>query len=250
MILYFSATGNSEYVAQKIGNEIEDETLNLLQKFQTNDRSEIHSKKPWIIVSPTYAWRIPRILQKWFLNTKLTGNRNIYFIMTCGGSIGNANAYIQKLCAAKAFNLLGCIPIVMPDNYLVLFRPPTKEQALKIIKDAEESIHNTALLIKNEQPYPQSTISFTDKLNSGIVNDLFYPFFVHDKRFYSTNDCISCGICKKVCPMNNISLPNGKPVWNKHCTHCMACICRCPKKAIEYGKRSKGLERYTFPINL
>lgn len=250
MILYFSATGNSEYVAQKIRNEIEDETLNLLQKFQTNDCSEIHSEKPWIIVSPTYAWRIPRILQKWFLNTQLTGNRNIYFIMTCGGSIGNANAYIQKLCTAKGLKLLGCIPIVMPDNYLVLFKPPTKEQAVKIIKNAEEPIYNTALLIKNEQPYPQPTISFTDKLNSGIVNDLFYPFFVHDKKFYSTNDCISCGICKKICPMNNISLPNGKPVWNKHCTHCMACICHCPKKAIEYGKRSKGLERYTFPKNL
>ena len=25
----------------------------------------------------------------------------------------------------------------------------------------------------------------------------------------------------------------------------MACICRCPKKAIEYGKHSRGLARYT-----
>ena len=27
----------------------------------------------------------------------------------------------------------------------------------------------------------------------------------------------------------------------------MACICRCPKAAIEYGKHSRGLPRYTFP---
>ena len=36
------------------------------------------------------------------------------------------------------------------------------------------------------------------------------------------------------CPLNNIRLENGKPVWGKHCTHCMACICDCPKEAIEY----------------
>ena len=29
-------------------------------------------------------------------------------------------------------------------------------------------------------------------------------------------------------------------------THCMACICYCPKEAIEYGKKSKGKPRYHF----
>lgn len=52
-------------------------------------------------------------------------------------------------------------------------------------------------------------------------------------------------MCKK-CPLNNIKLINGKPVWNKNCTHCMACICYCPVKAIEYGKKSKNKPRYYF----
>ena len=46
--------------------------------------------------------------------------------------------------------------------------------------------------------------------------------------------------------MNNIRLENGKPVWGKNCTHCMACICYCPKEAIEYGKKSKGKPRHHF----
>ena len=36
------------------------------------------------------------------------------------------------------------------------------------------------------------------------------------------------------------------PVWKTNCTHCMACICRCPKEAIEYGRHSVGLPRYVF----
>lgn len=46
--------------------------------------------------------------------------------------------------------------------------------------------------------------------------------------------------------MNNIHLENGKPLWGKNCTHCMACICYCPKEAIEYGKKSRGKPRYHF----
>ena len=49
-----------------------------------------------------------------------------------------------------------------------------------------------------------------------------------------------------ICPLNNIHLENSKPVWGKNCTHCMACICYCPKEAIEYGRKSKGKPRYHF----
>ena len=41
-------------------------------------------------------------------------------------------------------------------------------------------------------------------------------------------------------------MKNKKPVWEKHCTHCMACICYCPAEAIEYGRKSVGKPRYCF----
>ncbi len=65
MILYFSGTGNSAYAAKRIGAQLNDETLNLFEKIRTSDFSELRSSRPWIIAAPTYAWRIPRIVQKW-----------------------------------------------------------------------------------------------------------------------------------------------------------------------------------------
>ena len=65
-----------------------------------------------------------------------------------------------------------------------------------------------------------------------------------DMPLYDLNACIGCGKCVELCPLNNIRLENGKPVWGKNCTHCMACICYCPKEAIEYGEKSKGKPRY------
>ena len=244
MILYFSGTGNSEYTARRIGKEIDDEVINLFDKIRTIDYSDMKSDRPWVIVVPTYAWRIPHIVSDWLEKTNFSGNKGIYFVMTCGGSIGNAGKYLETLCTEKNMNYCGCAEIVMPENYIALFSTPTEDQALQIIERAESVIDNTALHIKNGDKLPKRDISFGDKMNSGIINALFYPVFVNAKKFYATENCVSCGKCVNVCPLKNIRIENGKPKWGDHCTHCMACICKCPKEAIEYGKHSKGLPRY------
>ena len=58
--------------------------------------------------------------------------------------------------------------------------------------------------------------------------------------------CVSCGKCVELCPLNNITLIDGKPVWGNHCTHCMACLHRCPTEAIEYKKKTQSKPRYFF----
>ena len=141
---------------------------------------------------------------------------------------------------------MGCSSITMPENYIALFSTPTKDEADKIIAAAEAVIDRTAEVIAEGSGFHKGSISFMDRMNSGIVNELFYPVFVHAKKFYVTDACISCGKCETVCPMQNITIKSGKPAWGDECTHCMACICRCPKEAIEYGTHSKGLPRYLF----
>lgn len=246
MILYFSGTGNSEYVAKRIGHEIGDDVINLFEKIRSRDFSEIHSDSAWVVVAPTYAWRIPRIVQEWLERTDLVGNKDLYFVMTCGENIGNAGAYLQKLCAAKKLHYMGCMAIAMPENYIALFPTPTLEEASEIIRQAESAIGETAGIIKSGRALPQTARTCQDKLYSGMINAIFYPVFVHAKKFYATDACISCAKCVNVCPLNNIRLEKGKPVWGENCTHCMACICRCPSEAIEYGEHSKGLTRYAF----
>lgn len=54
MILYFSATGNTEFVAKELAGLTGDECLNLLTRIQNEDFSEIHSEKPFVICAPIY----------------------------------------------------------------------------------------------------------------------------------------------------------------------------------------------------
>lgn len=131
----------------------------------------------------------------------------------------------------------------MPENYIALFKTPNKNESLEIIEQAQQPILNTIEYIRGNLSFPEPEITLKDKLNSSFINTIF----VHSKKFHVTNACISCGKCENICPLGNIKLLNGKPNWGEHCTYCMACICRCPKEAIEYGKHSKDMARYTCP---
>lgn len=250
MIIYFSATGNSRYTALKIAEITGDETLDLFSKIKNKDFSTLSSEKPWVLVCPTYAWQIPHIIRDWLLQTTLNGSKKFYTVMTCGDSNGTAGKYVEKFCTSKGLEYCGCAKIVMPDNYLVMFNSPDEEKAKKIIADAQKSIENAAEIIKSEKSFATPNYTITDRINSGAVNLAFYSMAVKAKPFHTTDKCISCGLCEKVCPLGNIKLKNGKPTWGNNCTHCMACICQCPKEAIEYGKKTSGKVRYKFPQSI
>lgn len=244
MILYFSGTGNSAYAAQRIGAAIGDTVVDLFEKIKGSDYSQLHSDSPWVIVTPTYAWRIPRIVQNWLEHTHLAGSRDIYFVMTCGDSFGNAGKYLQTLCKVKDLHYMGCMEVIMPENYIAMYSAPQQAEALGIIRKTDSVIDRAAELIKGKKEFPEPVITLRGKIRSSLENTAFYPIFVHAKQFYSTDACISCGTCVGVCPLSNVKLEAGRPVWGNQCTHCMACICHCPSEAIEYGKHSKGEPRY------
>lgn len=247
MILYFSGTGNSEYVAKRLAKATDDLCINLFEKLKNKDYREINSNRPFVIVAPTYGWRIPRLLSNWLIKTNLTGSKDIYFVMTCGGEIGNAAKYLIKLCEELKLNFKGCTEIVMPENYIAMFGAPEKEEAIEIIEKSEPAIDETADRIAKGERLNSKKVGIVDKLKSSIVNDMYYPVCLHAKKFTVDNKCISCGKCEKGCVLNNIKIVNGRPVWGDNCTHCMACICRCPAGAIEYGTKSIGQPRYTCP---
>lgn len=48
-------------------------------------------------------------------------------------------------------NYKGCMPIIMPENYIALFKTPNKNEAIEIIAQAEQAISNTVQYIKNNQ---------------------------------------------------------------------------------------------------
>ena len=246
MIFCFSGTGNSRYIAKRLSEALGDTVTDLNAKIRAHDHTPVETGKDAIFVTPTYAWRIPRVVSEWLAETELTGAERIRFVMDCGSEIGNAAEYNRRLAERKHLLYMGTAQIIMPENYIAMFGAPDNEEARSIVKKAEPSIDAAAACIRAGESFPAPRCSLYDRFMSAAVNPIFYPFFVKANAFRVSDACVACGRCAESCPMNNIRLADGKPVWGKECTHCMACICYCPAGAIEYGKKSLGQPRYRF----
>lgn len=236
-IFCFSGTGNSRYIARKLAEALQDSMVDLNRKIKTQDVEAVQAGRDVILVAPTYAWRIPRVVSEWLSKVELRGAERIWFVMNCGGEIGNAAKYNRQLAEEQ---------IVMPENYIAMFNAPGDEEAKEIVQKAEPDIAEAIACIEAGQCFPALRNNLYDRFMSAAVNPIFYPIFVKANAFQVSAVCTGCGGCVKRCPMNNIELKNGKPVWGRSCTHCMACICYCPTKEIEYGKKSLGKPRYHF----
>ena len=244
MILYFSGTGNSRYAAKIIQSINGDEVVSINNLMKKESKETLKSEKPFVFVCPTYAWRIPKVVEEFIRKTQFTGTKEVYFVLTCGAETGNAVSHVSKICKEKGFNSKGFASVEMPDNYIVMYNTPGKEEVSKVMQSATKRITSLAENINDGKSFDEEKRALGANLKSGIVNHVFYSVFVSAKGFYSTDKCISCGKCEKLCPLNNIQLIDGKPQWGENCTHCMACICGCPKEAIEYKNKTKGRNRY------
>ena len=222
MVLYFTGTGNSRHIAERIAHALNDTLISLNDRIKSGDITPLAVNGRLVLVMPTYAWRIPRIVRDWLDKTELRGSRDIYFVMTCGSEIGNAGSYIEKWCRSKGFVFKGCAEVVMPENYIVMFKAPSPKDEAEIIVRANGTIDSIAADIKSGKSFAKPPVKLADRVSSGIVNRAFYPMFVKAKKFRAGNACIGCGKCAALCPTKNIRIDGGRPVWGDSCTHCMA----------------------------
>lgn len=248
MILCYSGTGNSLCLAKELAGLLGDNVFSINDAIKNNNHPQIDDDT-LIIVTPVYGWRVPRIVGNWLRECKNFKGKRIYFVITCGQDIGDAGSHACKLANGCGMKYMGTVGILMPENYIAMFDCPSEEESVRIVAAAKKKIKDVAGFMVLGKRLPSDKESLVDKLKSGIANDFFYKVCVSSKKFYVKDTCIGCGLCEKICPLNNIKMIEDRPVWDNNCTHCMACICHCKPGAIEYGKSSVGKRRYTCPEN-
>lgn len=249
MILYFSATGNTQFVALRLAERLGDEVLNLLDRIRRGDCSPLHSDKPFVICAPTYVCEMPRFLTDWLRKTPLVGNRDVYFIFTSGGYSGISGVLARSLAHKKGLRCMGCADLIMPRNYLANDHYPELEKAEieRRIRTSAEAVGAIAAAIGRGERLKSRHIWLFEVLITLPFNPVWCRTRQGVSDFHATEKCIGCGKCARLCPLNVIEITDGKPVWRgKSCAHCMSCIQNCPTEAIEYGRITQKKDRYRF----
>ena len=243
MILYFSGTGNSRYIAKNLGEILNDEVISINQYLKSKKNGNFYSEVPYVFVTPTYMSRMPINVEEFIKLSSFKGNKNAYYIFSAGECIGNAYKYCKKLCNENHLIYKGTTSIKMPANYVLMYDVLPKEQAKSEAQKADSEIQKIANHIKNSQQINLNSQMAGHKSFS-VIAPLFNSLMVNAKGFQADSKCIGCGTCEEICPLDNIKIHNNHPTWGTECIHCMACISICPQQAINYGKKTIKRNRY------
>lgn len=252
MIFYFSGTGNSYHAARKMAEGLHDRMVDIASAIQNKHFSyTLKEGEKLGFVFPVYSWAMPEPVEVFIQHLKLQYEKNpyVYAICTCGSSVGKAISFLESALHKKGLPLDSGFSVVMPDNYVVLFPLDSPQNQLKKLYHADEVIQLILRAVKLEKRH-----FFRVKKGKGanvkshVIHPLFRLAATKTEPFYSTENCIGCGLCEKVCTAHCISLQDGIPIWNKpHCNMCLACLHHCPTHAIQYGKSTLKQGRYLHP---
>jgi len=249
-IYYFTGTGNSLKVARDLAQELGN--AEVIPIVKVLDKELNLSTDRIGVVFPCHMMGVPVIAVK-FLKKLKTDNYVFVVVVNGGGMYGTA-IRARNILKKTGTILAAGFGIKMPSNYTPMGGALLKKEQDVLfwrekarVKEIAQIIRDGKLNIFEKGPVLLNIIM------TGIVNRIFTPLipFIAKKSFWADENCRGCDICVRVCPVGNIKLVNGKPVWGNKCTMCFACLHWCLKHAIQFGKKTQNKKRYHNPdINL
>lgn len=241
MIYYFTGTGNSLYVAQKLAGLTGDAICSIAEIIRGKPMPE--SGEVTGIVYPIYAWSPPKMVRD-FVRKYPVQSKYAFSVCTCGENCGKSMKLLEKSMSRK---IDAAYSIVMPNNYMIGFDVDSSYEVKQKLSDAEARIATIAETICGRKSDIYDVAEGANLFISTIMPPLFSAFATSAKPFYAEDGCTGCGKCAAVCPTQNITVVDKKVRWGKDCTACFACINHCPVRAIQRGKGTKTKGRYVNP---
>ena len=259
MIFYFSGCGNSKFVAETIAAGLND-TLVFIPEAARENRYEYELAQGESLgfVFPIYSWAPPKLVLDFVekMTVKVpepvegpTFKPYVYFACTCGDNCGHTEKVFRKAVEEKGWSLSACFSVQMPETYIgmVGFKLDTEKNAQLKIDRADDLLMRNIPRLIDKECFSEMVKGSLPWLKTYLVNPGFNKYATDDSKYYvDLKKCTSCGRCMDVCPVQNIKMPQGEPVWLGHCIMCMACYHQCRSNAIQYGKATVGKGQYYF----
>ena len=246
-IYYFSATGNSLVVAKDLARGLDNAALVPISKALKIPDAAAYERVGFVY--PVYMFGLPLIVADFLKTVKIKPGAYIFSVTTSGGLKGRAHSLAKEILKKRGVDLASGFSVIMPGNYALLYGAFSKGRQEKMF--ARQKIKTQQILdflrqkkrgLMEERPFLLNLLLYKLIYEGGSAQ---IPLSA--KGFWSTEACTKCGLCAKICPVENIQMQNGLPLWLAHCQHCMGCLQWCPVEAIQYKKMTLDKKRYHHP---
>lgn len=225
MVFYFTATGNSLYIAK----ELDIDTISIPQIIN-NENLNFKADKIGI-VCPVYGHEMPKMVKE-FIKIATFKTDYFYIILTYGmlhgGAAELANKYVKSV-GKKADYIK---TIVMVDNFLPNF---DMIEQCAIDKKIPENLAEIKAYISAKKCKIEKADFRNRMIHKGYMAMVKNQDETVWAKFKVEDNCTLCGTCAKVCPVNSINMGEAKAEHTlKNCQACYACVHACPQKSIKF----------------
>ena len=251
IMLYFSGTGNSQYIAELFGQK----TGAACHSIEKNiDFAALIAANETIgFCYPVYASRAPRIMRN-FVAEHLDKLKNKNIIIFCTQMLfsGDGARSFAALFPQNHLQVIYAEHFFMPNNVSNVFILPLASDKLikRYIACSERRMQAACHNIKNGKIKKRGFNVFSQFL--GLIQGVFLTTVekMANNSVKITASCNNCQICIAVCPMQNLIYEDGCITHKHDCTMCYRCVNKCPQKAITVGYHGKVKRQYLYMLNL
>ncbi|MGM9735067.1 MAG: EFR1 family ferrodoxin [Candidatus Cryptobacteroides sp.] len=238
LVFYFTATGNSLFVAKQLA----DNPLSIPQELKKDSLE--YSADEIGFVFPDYAAAAPVIVRDFLLKARFKAEY-MFSVITYGNASVCVSEWWDRFARENGVSFDYVRPILMVDNYLPVF--DMNEQNM-IDKHTDESLAAIISDISSRKSYvePSDMGRFNEEMLDGMRE--FHFTMTSDRLLRLDADrCVGCMTCSKVCPHGNFSMTDNGLSFSGRCEFCLACVHSCPQKALHLERERNREARFRHP---
>lgn len=231
--VYFSGTGNSRFCAQTFVRDFTDAKIVSVEEAAV--REAINADDEFVFAFPIYYSSLPKLVHDFLTEhgARFNGKR-VFVIATMGLFSGDGAGCAARLLRKRGARITGGLHVKMPDCIGdVALLKKSDAQNKRIVNEAQASVAKAAERYRAGHA-PKQGLSFLSRI-TGLLGQRLW-FGRKTKRYsdglkVDREKCVGCGLCVRLCPMQNILLSE-KAVPGKKCTMCYRCVNFCPQQAL------------------
>ena len=239
IMLYFSGTGNSKYIAELFCRNMNAACHSIEENLDF--KALIEAENTIGFCYPVYMSRVPRILRE-FVSRYMGSLEGKKLIIFCTQQIlsGDGTRAFAGLFPREYVEVIYTEHFFMPSNIF-----PVATNSAKIKSSFNKSKSKMQAVCGNIKAgrVKKRGFSVISRALGLIQAPLLSPFEKKaNKAVKVTSGCTKCRICVSACPMKNLLYENSEINHNHNCTMCFRCVNECPQKAITalfHGKVTK-----------
>jgi ferredoxin len=248
IIFYFSGTGNSLEISNLIADKLGETEVECITNMPS-PKEYLASYERIGFVIPVYYAHAPAIVLNILKDKKFSKNQRVFFVATFAGSYGYALTDLREAINKNNAVVAQEFCIRMPGNYIVEYGAFPKFLQNIILRSATKKAIKVAEAILINKPTSELKPNFIVKLASPkTIQTKLESFKNMGLEFHINGNCTKCGVCERLCPVQNIVVSDTEVVWSNKCEQCMACIQWCPSQAIEFSNKTQHRNRYHNPM--